>query len=406
MERRGLAASTLVILLALGVPTGHDAAAAQTPAQPDANRPASECPVSDDPDYGYTKEQPVQVGGGAMFVASRERRYLDALRGPAGEPLRYKRMGTTTLAPHALSVIDVYEVTYDGAEKPLTMYLDAYHYDDGLRAPQGLICGAPIALTPPGPDLFQASRYLQMLAVEQGASRDFAPIPLDTTAGGDANQRRGVVLDHFRMMARVARTAAGTGKPIVLDPAIRPPDALRLRTVVVAHPLSCEGRTIAPQAIELLSPQGQPAPRQGDHASGAALTALVPDLDVPTGSVAATFGLQGPRPNDSVKITYAEACQGSAEITLPLKQTPVRPLSTPEPVLPEGVNVTSRSIRVQAQVDLDGALQHVTYVGGPRDLLKHAIQAIRTWTVDPARINNAPISTPVVLQVTFLPRPE
>jgi hypothetical protein len=359
--------------------------------------------VADDPDYAYTKEQPVQVGGGAMFVASRERRYLDALRGPAGEPVRYKRTATTTLAPNAISIIDVYEVTYDGAEKPLTIYLDAYHYDDELRAPKGLVCGAPIALTPPGPDLFQASRYMQMLAVEHGGSRDFTPIPLETT-GADSKTRRGVILDHFRMMARVARAAAATGKPIVLDPAIRPPDALRLRTVVVAYPLSCDGRTIAPQAIELRSSEGRQAPRQGDYASGAALTALVPDLDVPSGSVAATFGLEAPRPNDSVRITYAEACQGSAETTLPLQHTPVRSLSTPEPVLPDGLKVPSRSIRLQAQIDLDGALQHVTYVGGPRDLLKPAIQAIRTWTVDPARINNAPISTAVVLQVTFLPR--
>ena len=80
-------------------------------------------------------------------------------------------------------------------------------------------------------------------------------------------------------------------------------------------------------------------------------------------------------------------------------------MNTPEPTLPEGLSVTRDTIRLQAQVDLDGALRYITYVGGPRDLLQAGIQAVRTWTVDPVRINDAPVSTPIVLQVRFLPRP-
>jgi hypothetical protein len=364
---------------------------------------SSQCAVADDAGYGYTPEQAVQVGGGAMFVASRERRYLDALRGPAGEPVRYKRTGTTTLEPNAVSIIDVYEVVYDGAERPLTLYLDAYHFDDALRAPRGLICGTPIALTAPGPDLFQSSRFLVMLAVEQGGSRDFAPIPLDTVSDG-TRTRRGIVLDHFRMMARMTRVAAAAGKPIVLDPAIRPPDSLRQRTVVVAYPQTCEARSIAPRSIELLTQQGQQAPRQGQYDTAEELGMLVPGLDAPPGSVAATFGLQVPRPGDVVKITYADSCGGPAYVTVPLEQTPLRPLHTPEPTLPEGVTVTRDTVRLQAQVDLDGALRYITYVGGPRELLQAATHAVRGWTVEPVRINDAPISTPIVLQVKFLPR--
>ena len=220
---------TVLGLFLCGRPVS-DAQLPPTPPDPrpdgEASRqPVSQCVVADDPGYGYTPEQAVQIGGGAMFVASRERRYLDSLRGPGGEPVRYKRMGTTMLEPNAASVIDVYEVSYDGAERPLTVYLDAYHFDDLLRAPKGLICGIPITLNAPGPDLFQSSRFLLMLAVEQGASRDFPPIPLDSVSN-DTRTRRGVVLDHFRMMAAVTRAAAAAGKPIVLDPAIRPPDSL------------------------------------------------------------------------------------------------------------------------------------------------------------------------------------
>lgn len=390
----GTCCAALVMALAAAAP-----AEAQPPA-PDAARPATACPVAEDPAYAFTPERAVQVGGGAMFVGSRERRYLEALRGPAGEAIRYKRTGSRP-ASDGQAILDAYELTYDGLESAVTIYLDAYHFDDAMRAPKGFTCGTPIDLAPPGPDLFQASRVLVRLAVEQGASRDFAPIPLDGEPGAPP---RGVVLDHFRMMARVTRAAAASGKPIVLDPAVRPPDSLRQRTVVVAYPRTCEGRTIPPQAIELMSAQGQPAPRQGDDAAGEALAALVPGLEVPAGSIGATFGLQAPRANDSVKITYAEACAGAADAVVTLRLTPLRPISTPEPVMPADATVPPGAVRLQAQVDLDGALTHPAYVGGPRELLDAAIQAVRTWTVEPVRINNAPLSTPVALQVKFLPR--
>jgi hypothetical protein len=150
-----------------------------------------------------------------------------------------------------------------------------------------------------------------------------------------------------------------------------------------------------------MSAQGQPAPRQGDDVTGEALATQVPGLDVPEGSVAATFGLQAPRANDAVRITYTEPCSGAADVTLQLRQTPLRTINAPQPAMPDGVSTSSNSVRLQAQVDLDGALKYVTYVGGSRELLAAAAEAVRGWSVDPVRINNAPISTPVALQVTF-----
>jgi hypothetical protein len=338
-----------------------------------------------------------------MFVASRERRYLDALRGPGGETVHYKRISSLE-APDGQTILDRYEVTYEGAEQSAAIYLDAYHFDDRMLAPKGFTCASPIALDPPGPDLFQASRYLTRLAVEQGAQRDYPPIALDSASSDGNTALRGVVLDHFRMMARFARAAALEGKPIVLDPAIRPPDSLRLRTVVIAYPLACDGREIAPQAVDLISEQGQHAPRHGDYASGETLTQLVAGLAVPSGSIAATFGLQAPRRTDTVKITYSGPCHGSPEVVLPLRQTPLKLINTPQPLMPEGAKETTGSVRLQAQVDLEGRLRHPTYVGGPRALVDAATQAIREWTVDPVRINNAPMSTPVALQVKFRAR--
>jgi hypothetical protein len=385
---------SLVFILASGVPCA---------AQTEMSRAPSMCPVAADSAYAFTPEQPVQVGGGAMYVAARERRYLDSLRGPAGETVHYKRTSSLE-APDGQTILDRYEVIYEGAEKSATLYLDAYHFDDRLLAPKGFTCASAIALDPPGPDLFQASRYLTRLAVEQGAQRDYSPIPLDSASSDGNTALRGVVLDHFRMMARVARAAALEGKPIVLDPSVRPPDSLRVRTVVIAYPLACEGREIAPQAVDLLSQQGQHAPRHGEHISGDALAPLVPGLPVPGGSLAATFNLQAPRRTDTVKITYAEPCRGTSAVVLPLRQTPLRFTNAPDAVLPEGATATDASVRLQAQVDLEGRLQYPTYVGGPRELLDPALQAIREWTVDPVRINNAPMSTPVALQVRFRPR--
>ena len=332
-----------------------------------------------------------------MFVASRERRYLDALRGPSGEPIQYKRTGTVP-SPDGETILDGYTIGYEGIE-PVTIYLDAYHFDDELLAPKGFTCGAPIALAPPGPDLFQASRHLVRLALEQGAAREVIPIPLDVNAIG--KPVRGVVLDHFRMMSLVVRTAAAAGKPIVLEPSVIPPDSLRQRTVVVAYPQVCEGRMIPAQSIELVSAQGQLAPRHGGHVKADALAALLPGVDVLADSIAATFGLQAPRANDAVQITYAEPCAGVADVTIPLAQAPLRPLNTPEPTLPAAMTAAAGTVRLQAQVDLDGHLHYPTYMGGPRELIEAAIQAVRTWTVDPVRVNGAPLSTPIVLQVRF-----
>jgi hypothetical protein len=390
----------LALIASLGVSLP---CAAQTTSSADVTRAPSMCSVASGEAYAYTPEQAVQVGGGAMFVASRERRYLDALRGPAGEPIQYKRMNSQE-SPDGQSILDRYEVTYEGAEKPAVLYLDAYHFDDRLLAPKGFTCAVAIALDPPGPDLFQASRHLLRLAVDQGTQRDFSPIPLDSASSDGNTALRGVVLDHFRMIARISRAAALDGRPIVLDPAVRPPDALRLRTVVIAYPLMCDGRPVAPQAVDLGSSQGQGAPRQGEYVRGETLAQLVPGLTVPAGSLAATFGVQGPRTNDSVKIIYAEPCQGTTEVVLPLKHTPMRFVNTPEPTMPEGLTLTFGSVRLQAQVDPDGRLQYPTYVGGPRELLQPAVQALRDWTVEPVRINNVPISTPVAIQVRFRAR--
>src|SRR5215510_10058852 len=104
-----------------------------------AQAPVSSCGVSDDPAFATTKDHAAQVGGGAMYAAARERRYLDALRGPNGEPLTYKRRGSLPLDANGkdMTILDAYEVTYPGITQTAVLYLDAYHFDDALVAPKG-----------------------------------------------------------------------------------------------------------------------------------------------------------------------------------------------------------------------------------------------------------------------------
>src|SRR5438309_9844591 len=99
--------------------------------------PASSCGISDEPVFATTRDHPVQVGGGAMYVAARERRYLDALRGPMGEVIQYKRTGSLPPEKDGRTILDSYEVTYPGLEQPVVLYLEACPFDDEFNAPVG-----------------------------------------------------------------------------------------------------------------------------------------------------------------------------------------------------------------------------------------------------------------------------
>jgi hypothetical protein len=359
--------------------------------------PASACSAADEPEFAFAQDKPVRVGGGAMYAASRERRYLDALRGPAGETVQYRRTGSIGVRADRITFLDRYEITYPGLDKPLFLYLDAYHFDDALKAPKGFICAVPFGLNPPGPDAMLALDTMIAFALEQGPKKAFAPISLDA----DGSATHGVVFDRFRLMARKARAAAASGKP--LDPAAPPRELMEPGTIVVAHPLRCGDKDPVPPAnIQIVPSQGPPPPRIGELATGEALARLLPGADFPPGSMAAAYGLDHPRPIDAIKVSYAAgACGEARDVVLPQTFTNARPLQTPMPALPAGQPATDLPIRLQALLDLDGAAQQLVYVGGPPALTDAAIAAVRTWTAEPMRLNGAPMVTPVTFQVKF-----
>jgi hypothetical protein len=354
--------------------------------------PASSCGVSTDAAFATTKDHAAQVGGGAMYAAARERRYLDALRGPEGEPLQYRRRGSLPLGPDSRTILDEYEVTYAGLAQPATLSLDAYHFDDALVAPKGFVCAVPFGLAPPGPDPFLASEAMRSLAIEQGTAKEIGPISLDA----DGSAVHGILLDGFRLLARAARAAAASGAP--LDPRRPPRDLIAPRTIAVAYPIRCGGNDAAPVAIDLVPGQGAPPRRDGDPLTGQALARVLPGMNLPSGALGARYLIERPRVGDTLRVTYPEPC---GEVVLPFAFTNGRAVNTPPATLPAGTGPSDRPVRVQAVIDLDGAIREASYVGGPERLAEAAIAVLRDWTAEPDRLNGAPLPTPIVVAVRF-----
>jgi len=377
------------------------AAAQQTPpTQSGAPAATSACPVATDPAYGLTAEKPIRIGGGPASMNARERRFVDALRGPAGETVRWD--GSVGSGPAKLSdaigetIVDSLPLTYDGHDQPIRVYIDVYHFDAPM-APIGFTCGKPFALAPPPPDSFRAFQELQKLAIEQGAAREFAPIVL---SAGDAPTVE--VMDQFRVLAYLAHTAAAAGAP--LNPA-QPP---RAGSAVIAYAKTCDGRTITPTGIDIVAAQGPPVARGGPYLNETTVASALPGLQLPPGTLVATYALGLLRPTDVVRVSYSEAPCGRAEKTIDLKVQATQPRQRQivPPRLPQGHAPVSEPVLLQGLLDTDGHIQHPFYVGGPEDLIHAAMDAVRDWLAEPVRINGAPIVTTTMVPVRFVQPPQ
>lgn len=88
--------------------------------------------TSTDPTYGVTAENPVRVGGPTLSDGpKRERAFLESLRGPDGQRLTYQRRGSccpfsTPQGVLGAGLLDAYQVTYQGLDKPVTIYINFY----------------------------------------------------------------------------------------------------------------------------------------------------------------------------------------------------------------------------------------------------------------------------------------
>lgn len=100
--------------------------------------------VSNDPTYGYSEKNPIQVGGVDKESGPlNERRFLNALAGPNGEEVSYYRSGSccpikSKNDPMGFGqvMLDNYRVTYKGSQDTVSIYINMYDYGS-IKAPKG-----------------------------------------------------------------------------------------------------------------------------------------------------------------------------------------------------------------------------------------------------------------------------
>ena len=358
------------------------------------------CPAAADPEYGLVKEKAIPIGGGPLYMAARQQRYLSLLRGPQGEQVRVVGgVGSSPLLTgnDAGTIIDQYSVVYDGPNGPVTtsVFMDAYHLA-APKVPAGFTCGGPLAsgVRMPPVDPFKAGPSTIALAIELGSKSDIQLPRLDPAAS------RGYVLDQFAMIALRARAAAASGSP--LDPARPPKDLEPLGITVLAYPVACGERTVAPQSIDMTGTQG-PVPRRtaAEVLRDGEIANVFPGVAAPAGSIAIRFRQAQPT---QIQITYVEGCDGGpAAITLPVTIEPAKLAHSSLATLPPGTVDEDPTIYLQAVIDPEGRFARPEYLGGPRALLPTALETIGQWRATPLRVNGTPSIFPVVLQVIFRP---
>ena len=98
--------------------------------------------ISADKTYGHTPENPVKVGGKneGKGVAN-ERMYLNALFGPDGQYIIYRRVGNccafeTPEGLFGIGLLDQYKIMYLRRKDDIYLYINMYDYEDP-KAPYG-----------------------------------------------------------------------------------------------------------------------------------------------------------------------------------------------------------------------------------------------------------------------------
>lgn len=126
VEAAGALTMTAQVAIAGGIATALD----EVPEY--ARKPG---PREDSDEFGYGRRNPIRVGGGVEDGAANQRRYLDGLRGPEGQQIRYFRLGSccpfsTPNGTQGRGRLDAYEVHYDGLDHPVLLFLDLYTAPD------------------------------------------------------------------------------------------------------------------------------------------------------------------------------------------------------------------------------------------------------------------------------------
>lgn len=382
------AARRLCLVAVLLLPGVHAAAQPAAPPRP--------CQVADDPDYGSSPDRPVEVGGGPMYGAARQRRYLEALRGPGGEPVTFERKGTAGRPDTGL--VDRYQVRHEGAAEPRVVYVDFYHFSDTLLAPRGLTCSGTIDLGLPPPDPFVAEEQLREVALAGGSEKGFNAPPMELGTPPAL-----MIVDQFRRLSIAARVAARRGAPLTL--AALPREFVTPQTTVIVYPVACGDRTNAPASVGLAARDGRTVEPGATTSDASAIRELTGEAVVQAGSLAATFPMPFVQPGFSVTVRYAEpVCAGVPPIgAYQVTGSGAQLVEYTMPKRPAGDAAIGRWVALQAVIDELGSFRAVRPLGGPAELSRVAVEAVVAWRALPARIAGHPVPTPVVLQVRFEP---
>lgn len=87
---------------------------------------------SKDKKYGYHKDYPINVYyRGVTDEDINPKRFLDALTGPKGETISYKKRESCCPFPTkrnemGAGLLDVYEITWNGQKKPIRLYFNIF----------------------------------------------------------------------------------------------------------------------------------------------------------------------------------------------------------------------------------------------------------------------------------------
>jgi len=98
--------------------------------------------VSSDKNYGYDQDYPVNLGFLPAKISDMNvKRYFGALTGPKGEPITYNKTDSCCPFPTkndamGAGLLDIYEVTWEGLNKPKVIYINIYE-KGAVKAPAG-----------------------------------------------------------------------------------------------------------------------------------------------------------------------------------------------------------------------------------------------------------------------------
>jgi hypothetical protein len=117
------------------------AAEGATPDAPGLTAASSQCRAHSAVTYGVSAFNAIRIGGGAGGMA-RMIKYLNALRGPAGQGLKYRDAGQA-MAGLKGAMLNRFDVEYAVLAQPIRLYFDSTR-EEPLFAPQGFLCAAPL----------------------------------------------------------------------------------------------------------------------------------------------------------------------------------------------------------------------------------------------------------------------